>query len=132
MLNKHGPITVEIKIKPILILGLLLVAVSGSSLLIVSFTLSQPKQQPSEGQWLDWAETITLRIRIGPVPKYLKENTGSPLILTFILSLIFAAATYSAHATLANDIVTKTFLLLIAGIILQVIALARKGSPEEH
>lgn len=78
------------------------------------------------------AESLTLRITIGPVPKYLKENPGSPLILTFILSLILAAATYSVNATLANDIVTNTFLLLIAGIILQVIALTRKGSQERE
>lgn len=73
---------------------------------------------------------LALRLRIGPVPRYLRENPGSPFILTFILSLLVAAATYSSNATLANDIVTNTFLLLVVGVALQAIALARKGPSE--
>jgi len=75
---------------------------------------------------------LTLKIAVGPVPKYLKENPGSPFILTFILSLIVAAAIYSSNPSFANDLVTNTFLLLIVGIVLQAIALARKGSQEEY
>jgi hypothetical protein len=74
----------------------------------------------------------TLRVTVRPVPKYLKESPGSPFILTFILSLIVAAATYSSNPSFANDLVTNTFLLLIVGIVLQAIALARKGSQEEN
>lgn len=76
-------------------------------------------------------EGLILRITIEPVPKYLKENPGSPFILTFILSLLLAAATYSSNSTFANDLVTVTFLLLTMGVALQVIALAKKGSSEE-
>jgi len=75
---------------------------------------------------------LTLKVTVGPVPKYLKESPGSPFILTFILSLIVAAATYSSNPSFANDLVTNTFLLLIVGIVLQAIALARKGSQEEN
>ena len=74
---------------------------------------------------------LTLKITVGPVPKYLKENPGSPFILTFIISLMVAAATYSPNPSFANDLVTNTFLLLIAGVLLQVIVLAKKGSSEE-
>jgi len=77
-------------------------------------------------KWIQLAPKISIR----PIPEYLKENPGSPLILAFILSLILAATIYPRNATLANDIITHTFLLLIAGVILQIITLARKG-PEE-
>ncbi len=74
---------------------------------------------------------------------YLRKNPGSPFVLTFILSLVFAAATYpDIHVfppyqrypqipTLANDIVTKAFLLLIVGVVLQAIAVAREGSSKD-
>lgn len=84
-------------------------------------------------KWIEFSVQARrpVQIRIRPLPQYLKENPGSPFILTFILSLMLAAATYSSSASLANDLVKDTFLLLIVGIALQAIALARKGSQED-
>jgi len=77
-------------------------------------------------------QSLTFRIAIRPIPTYLRQNPGSPLILTFIMSLILAAVIYPSNSGFANDIITYTFMLLIVGVALQAVALARSRSPEEH
>ena len=74
---------------------------------------------------------VSVRLMIGSIPEYLRKNPGSPFILAFILSLVFAAATYTSSQALVNDVVSYTFLLLVVGVILQAISLARHPNEPE-
>jgi len=75
--------------------------------------------------------TIRFRLRIGKFPKYLKDNPGAPFILTFILTLIVDAAIYPSNANFANDLTSDAFILLVIGVVLRVIAVAREKGNED-
>ncbi len=66
-----------------------------------------------------------IRIRIGKFPRYLKKNPGALFILTFILTLVVDAFIYPSNPGFANDLTSDAFILLVIGVILQAISLAR-------
>ncbi len=67
-----------------------------------------------------------ITIRIGKVPPYLRENPGAVFILVFILALIVIAVVYPYDRSLADELATNAFYFLVVGVILQVVAVARK------
>lgn len=60
---------------------------------------------------------------------YVRENPGADFIVAFIVALIIVAFVYPFDADIANELINFAFFSLVAGVILQVLALRRdKGN----
>jgi predicted ABC-type exoprotein transport system permease subunit len=57
---------------------------------------------------------------------YIRENPGADFIAAFIVALIIVALIYPFTADIANELTNFAFFSLIAGVILQALALRRK------
>ena len=64
--------------------------------------------------------------------RYLLENPGADFIAAFILALIVIAFIYPFHREIAEKVANFAFFSLVAGVVLQVLALRRKeAQPDE-
>ena len=54
---------------------------------------------------------------------YIRENPGADFIAAFIVALIIVAFLYSFDETIANELTNFAFFSLVAGVILQALAL---------
>ena len=57
--------------------------------------------------------------------KHLQENPGADFVVAFILALLIVALVYPLDGEIANKIASFAFLSLVAGVVLQVLALGR-------
>jgi len=66
-------------------------------------------------------EKIKIRIPIGRIMNYLKENWGAPFIICFMI-LLMAAALFLADGVelVANEIAVYAYYFLVAGVVLQI------------
>jgi hypothetical protein len=72
--------------------------------------------------------SLTVRIRLKGLVKYLLENWGAPFILTFMFLLV-AAAAYLALGleTVANDLAVYAYYFLVSGVFLQLACYLKYG-----
>ena len=64
---------------------------------------------------------------------YLLENPGADFVAAFILALIVVAFVYPFDRYIADRVANFAFFSLVAGVVLQVLALRRKeAQPDEH
>jgi|YelNatPaOPRAMG01_1025707.scaffolds.fasta_scaffold158617_2 predicted tellurium resistance membrane protein TerC len=77
-------------------------------------------------------EKIKIRIPIGRIINYLKENWGAPFIICFMILLMVAALFLAEGVELvANEIAVYAYYFLVAGVILQLICYLKYGPKEE-
>jgi len=60
------------------------------------------------------------------ISRYVRENPGADFILAFIITLIIVALIYPFAEDIANELTNFGFFSLVAGVILQVLALRNR------
>jgi len=65
------------------------------------------------------------------VSGYLRENPGADFIVAFLITLIIAAFIYPFTEDIANELTNFAFFSLLAGVILQALALRRSNKNSE-
>ena len=60
------------------------------------------------------------------ISQYIRENPGADFIAAFIVTMIIIALIYPLTQDIANELTNFAFFSLVAGVILQALALRRK------
>jgi hypothetical protein len=69
-------------------------------------------------------------ISLSKLKKYIKENWGSPFIITFIILLMNVATLLTVGSlAIANTVATYAFYTLICGVVLQFISFSKSKKP---
>ena len=74
-------------------------------------------------------QMVTTKSRIS---SYIRENPGADFIAAFIVTLIIVALIYPFTEDIANELTNFAFFSLVAGVILQVLALRNRREKSER
>lgn len=61
---------------------------------------------------------------------HIKENPGVPLIVAFLVTLALSASSYSWDPKFADFVVERTFFILVAGVLLQMLVPKFRSIPK--
>jgi heme/copper-type cytochrome/quinol oxidase subunit 4 len=74
---------------------------------------------------------ITVRIPIGRLRRYLKENLGAPFVICFMVLLLAAALLLVNGAErAANEVAVYAYYSLVIGVVLQLVCFLKYGGGE--
>ncbi len=60
------------------------------------------------------------------ISRHLRENPGADFVAAFIIALIIIALVYLFDVEIANELANFAFFTLVAGVVLQILALWRE------
>lgn len=75
---------------------------------------------------------IPIKVEVDPAIKsYVKSNPGAPLIISFIVLLIFSAVSLvQGNSAFANELAIYAYYALVGGVVLQIASFVIKRSKE--